>query len=155
MFWVKPFFQRTVKNFLWTLQTCARYLKGASKLVLYVSQKIVIVRHTDHITIEEKWEKLQFWKNETQNELRIPKSCRKVHRKFSEGNWRKFHPKDEHLVWVFRPHLELWFFKIRNWFEEIFSRYFMILLSSPLATSQSEPGAQSQFQSEFAGTSET
>ena len=42
---VKLFFQRVVKILLWPLLTCSRYLEGSPNLVLYVSEKIGLVRH--------------------------------------------------------------------------------------------------------------
>ena len=50
IFGTETFFQRPLENFLWTLQTCSRYLKGPPNKVLCVSQKnhdrIMTVRHT-------------------------------------------------------------------------------------------------------------
>ena len=44
-FEAKLLFQRTVKNFLWALRTCSRYLDGSPNIVLCVSEKIGLVRH--------------------------------------------------------------------------------------------------------------
>ena len=69
--WNRKYFFNWLQKVLWALQTCSRYLSSPN-LVLCVSEKIVTVRHTDQITFKEKWEKLQFWKNEAQNILTKP-----------------------------------------------------------------------------------
>ena len=47
IFGVKLFFQEPLENFLWTLQPCLRYLKGAPSVALYASKKIMTVRHAN------------------------------------------------------------------------------------------------------------
>ena len=56
-FELKLFFQRPLENFLWTLCTCSRYLKGPPNLVLCVSKKIVTVRHTNTKILTKKTSK--------------------------------------------------------------------------------------------------
>ena len=47
-FWgAETFFQRPLENFLWTLWSCSRYLKGPLSLVLCVSKTIVTIRYTN------------------------------------------------------------------------------------------------------------
>ena len=71
IFWIETFFQVPLENFLWTLRTCSRYLKGLPNLDLCVSKKIMTARHTNRIICQEKWKKLRFWKNEAQNRVGI------------------------------------------------------------------------------------
>ena len=51
-FELKPFFQLPLETFLLTLRTCSRYLKGASNLVVYASNKIMTVQHTNQNILE-------------------------------------------------------------------------------------------------------
>ena len=53
-FELKLFFQRLLENFLWTLRTCSRYLKGSSNLANCVNKKIVTARRTNQIIYQEK-----------------------------------------------------------------------------------------------------
>ena len=46
-FELKLFFQLPLETFLLTLRTCSRYLKGASNLVVYASNKIMTIQHTN------------------------------------------------------------------------------------------------------------
>ena len=46
-FELKLFFQLPLETFLLTLRTCSRYLKGTSNLVVYASNKIMTVQHTN------------------------------------------------------------------------------------------------------------
>ena len=46
IFWVETYFQLLLENFLLTLRTCSRDLKGTSNLVVYASNKIITVQHT-------------------------------------------------------------------------------------------------------------
>ena len=57
-FELKLYFQTSLENFLCTLQTCSRYLKGAPNLDLCISNKIVTVRHIDQNICQEKWKNL-------------------------------------------------------------------------------------------------
>ena len=52
-FELKLFFQRPLENFLWTLRTCSRYLKGPPNLDLCVSKKITTIRHVDRKIFEK------------------------------------------------------------------------------------------------------
>ena len=58
----KTFFEVSLKNFLFTLWPCWRYLKGPPWLVLYASKKIVTIRYTDRIIWKEKGSILGFEK---------------------------------------------------------------------------------------------
>ena len=71
IFLAEIFFQRPLENFLWTLRTFSRYLRGPPNLVLCVRKKIVTARRTNQILCQEKWKKLRFWKNEAQNRVRV------------------------------------------------------------------------------------
>ena len=72
IFWADTSFQRHLKYFLWTWRTCSGYLRGSLDVDLYFSQKkIVTARHANQIICQEKWEKLRFWKNDSQNGDRI------------------------------------------------------------------------------------
>ena len=53
--------------FLRVAQPCSRNLKGPLNLVLYVSENIRTVQHTEQIIRKEKWKKLDFWKIQSQN----------------------------------------------------------------------------------------
>ena len=46
-FWSETFFQEPLENFLWTLQPCSRYWKGPPSVALYVSKKIMTIRHAN------------------------------------------------------------------------------------------------------------
>ena len=61
-FELKLFFQRPLENFLWTLRTCSRYLKGFSNLENCVSKQIVTTRHTKRIIWQEKQKNWDFEK---------------------------------------------------------------------------------------------
>ena len=71
IFWADTSFQRHLKYFLWTCRTCSGYLRGSLDVDLYFSKKIVTARHANQIICQEKWEKLRFWKNDSQNGDRI------------------------------------------------------------------------------------
>ena len=59
-FELKLFFQRPLKNFLWTLCTCSRYLKGLPNLVLWVCKKIVTARHNNTKILTKNRQKNRF-----------------------------------------------------------------------------------------------
>ena len=56
------FFKKLLPHFLWTLQTCSRYLESVPNTDLCVNEKIVTVRHNNMILCQEKSKKLKFWK---------------------------------------------------------------------------------------------
>ena len=57
IFWAETFIQRLLQTFLWALRTCSTYLKGPLQLVLYVSKKIVTVRHSNTKILTKKVKK--------------------------------------------------------------------------------------------------
>ena len=59
-FELKLFFQRPLENFLWTLCTCSRYLKGLPNRVLCVCKKIVTARHNNTKILTKKRQKTRF-----------------------------------------------------------------------------------------------
>ena len=61
-FVVKLFLKKLLPHFLWTLQTCSRYLESVPNTDLYVNEKIVTVRHNNMVLCQEKSKKLKFEK---------------------------------------------------------------------------------------------
>ena len=59
-FGLKLFFQMHLENFLLTLRTCSKYLKGPLNLALCVSKKIVIIRHTNKKILAKNRKKNRF-----------------------------------------------------------------------------------------------
>ena len=67
------FFQRSLENFLWTLRTCSRYLKGPPDLLLWVRKK---KKNRDCTTHQSKYmsgkvKKVEILKNEAQSHVGI------------------------------------------------------------------------------------
>ena len=62
IFWAETFFQRPLENFLFTLRTCSRYLKGPLNLAVCVSKKIVTIRHTNKKILAKNRKKKHFWR---------------------------------------------------------------------------------------------
>ena len=61
-FVVWNFFKKLLPHFLWTLQTCSRFLESLPNTALCVNEKTVTVWHNNMILCQEKSKKLKFWK---------------------------------------------------------------------------------------------
>ena len=61
-FWGERFFQTLLKNFLCVAHESSNYLEGAFDLVVYDSEKIRTIRHTNRNILKQTWAQSGFCK---------------------------------------------------------------------------------------------
>ena len=62
-FWGERFFQTLLKNFLCAAHEWSNYLEGAFDFVVYDSEKIRTIRHTNRNILKQTWAQSGFWKS--------------------------------------------------------------------------------------------
>ena len=105
---IKFFFQIISETFLCSLWKRSRYMEGSLDMYLWVSKKIVTIRHTNQIICQEKWKKFRLWKMKVKVSLENSDkiSCFEL-RLFFKCHWKIFCRLYEHIqcIWEVRSTL--------------------------------------------------